>query len=127
MGLYRSELERFGALALLPTGLVVDPGIHALGWSRQQAISWVMAKQAGFSADDAAAYVDRIAVCPGQMLSYGFGELEILRIRREAETALGARFELAAFHERVLANGGITLPMLREVVSRWVAARQRAP
>jgi len=123
MGLYRSDLERFGAFALLPTGLVVDPGIHALGWTRQRAIDWVMAKQAGFSADDAAAYVDRIAVFPGLMLSYGFGELEITRIRQQAEVALGPKFELQAFHDRVLANGGITLPMLREVIRRWVAAQ----
>jgi Bacterial protein of unknown function (DUF885) len=65
------------------------------------------------------AYVDRIAVCPGEMLSYGFGEREFTSLRREAEAALGNKFDIKAFHERVLAQA-VPLPMLREVVTRWI-------
>jgi uncharacterized protein (DUF885 family) len=120
MGLYSSDLDRLGATAHLPTGLVVDPGIHAFGWTRERAIAWSLEKQVAFSPEDAAAYVDRIAVTPGQMLSYGTGELEFVSLRREAEAALGAKFDIKAFHDQVLANGTIPLPVLREVVEEWI-------
>lgn len=120
MGLYSSNLDRFGAVSHLPTGLVVDPGIHAMGWSRQEAIAWVTAKQVGFSPQTVETYVDRIAVCPGEMLSYGFGEREFMALRREAEAALGAKFDVKAFHDRVLAKGAVPLPVLREIVMRWI-------
>ncbi|MET0789956.1 MAG: DUF885 family protein, partial [Polyangiaceae bacterium] len=95
------------------------------GWSREQAVAYALDKQIGFTPEAAAAYVDRIAVSPGQMVSYGFGELEILKLRREAEHALGARFEIREFHDRVLAHGTITLPMLREAVRRWIEATKQ--
>lgn len=120
MGLYSSDLDRFGALSHLPTGLVVDPGVHALGWTRDVAIAWVTGKQVGFSAQEVEAYVDRIAVCPGEMLSYGVGEREFLALRREAEVALGAKFDIKVFHEHVLAHGAIPLPLLRTVITRWL-------
>ena len=120
MGLYGSDLDRFGAVSHLPTGLVVDPGIHAMGWTREAAIAWVSSKQVGFSAQVVETYVDRIAVCPGEMVSYGFGEREFVALRREAEAALGAQFDIKAFHERVLAQGAIPLPLLRQVVRRWI-------
>jgi uncharacterized protein (DUF885 family) len=122
MGLYSSDLDLFGMLSHLPTGLLVDPGIHAQGWTREAAIAFVMAKQVVYSAEQAAAYVDGIAVCPGDMLSYGFGEHEINAIRHEAELALGPKFDIKAFHERVLEHGAIPLPMLRDAVRRWVRA-----
>ncbi|HKY41411.1 MAG TPA: DUF885 domain-containing protein [Polyangiaceae bacterium] len=120
MGLYSSDLDRFGAVSHLPTGLVTDPGIHAMGWTHEAAIAWVATKQVGFSAQTVETYVDRIAVCPGEMLSYGFGEREFLALRREAETALGLQFDIKAFHERVLAYGAVPLPVLREIVMRWI-------
>jgi uncharacterized protein (DUF885 family) len=119
MGLYSSDLDRFGAVSHLPTGLVVDPGIHAMGWTREAAMAWVSSKQVGFSPELIEAYVDRIAVCPGEMLSYGFGEREFLLLRREAEAALGSKFKIKTFHKRVLAQA-VPLPMLREVVTRWI-------
>jgi uncharacterized protein (DUF885 family) len=120
MGLYSSDLDRFGAVSHLPTGLVVDPGIHAMGWTRESAIAWVSSKQVGFSPEGVEAYIDRIAVCPGEMLSYGFGEREFVALRREAEAALGPKFDIKAFHERLLAHGALPLPMLREIVTRWI-------
>jgi uncharacterized protein (DUF885 family) len=120
MGLYSSDLDRLGAYAKPPTGLVVDPGIHAMGWTREQAIAYVIEKQLAFSPEASAAYVDRVAVSPGQMVSYGAGELAIRRLRARAEAELGDRFDLRAFHDVVLSQGAMTLPMLAELVDRWI-------
>lgn len=127
MGLYSSDLDRLGAFALLPTGVVVDPGIHAMGWTRERAIAYVMDKQLGFSPEAAAAYVDRIAVWPGQMVSYGAGELAIRRLRARAERELGDRFDIRAFHDVVLSQGAMTLPMLGELAGRWIEEEKRRP
>jgi len=127
MGLYSSDLDRLGALSLLPTGLVVDPGIHAMGWTREHAIAYVTEKQVGFSPEATAAYVDRIAVWPGSMVSYGAGELTIRRLRARAQAELGDRFDLRAFHELVLSQGAITLPMLSELVNRWIDTQKARP
>jgi uncharacterized protein (DUF885 family) len=126
MGLYSTDLDWLGAVAHLPTGMVLDPGIHALGWSRERAIAYVLQKQIGFTPVDAASYVDRIAIWPGQMVSYGVGELEILTLRRQAEAELGRRFDIKGFHECVLAHGAITLPMLRQAVTHWIAEESSA-
>jgi uncharacterized protein (DUF885 family) len=120
MGLYSSDLDRLGAVAHLPTGLVVDPAIHAMGWSRDRALAWTLSKQVAFSAEEAEAYVDRIAVCPGEMLSYGFGEHEFQALRREARAALGSRFDIKQFHDHLLARGALPLPMVREVILHWL-------
>jgi uncharacterized protein (DUF885 family) len=125
MGLYSSDVDRLGAVAHLPTGLVVDPGIHALGWTRESAVAWVMTKQIAFSVEAAEAYVDRIAVCPGEMLSYGFGERDLLDLRREAQTVLGARFDIQAFHDQILAHGALPLPMVRALVTQWLRSQPR--
>lgn len=122
MGLYSSDPDRLGLFAHLPTGLVVDPGTHALGWTRERAIAYVMAKQLVFSAEAAAAYVDRMAVMPGRMVSYGAGELAIRRLRARAEAELGAR----AFHAIVLSRGAITVPMLSELVGHWITAEKQS-
>jgi len=126
MGLYSSDLDRLAAVSHLPTGLVVDPGLHVMGWSRDQAIAYALEKQMGFTPEAAAAYVDRIAVSPGQMVSYGFGELEIVELRRRAQAELGARFDIRAFHSCVLEHGTITLAMLKEAVGRWIEETKRA-
>ncbi|MFZ5890855.1 MAG: DUF885 domain-containing protein [Myxococcota bacterium] len=125
MALYGSDLERLGAILHLPTGLLVDPGIHAFGWTRERAITWVKQRQVSFNDEQTAAYVDRIAVWPAQMVSYGVGELDIITLRREAEAALGARFDVRAFHAELLRHGAITLPMARNAVRRWVALRSK--
>ena len=120
MGLYSSDLDRLGAAAHLPTGLVVDPGVHALGWTRERAVAWALSKQLAFSPEGAEAYVDRIAVCPGEMLSYGVGEREFLELRREARAALGPRFDIKTFHDRLLARGAMPLPMVRAIITQWI-------
>ena len=123
MGLYSTPLDRIGMLAadsMRACRLVVDTGMHALGWSRQQAIDYLMANSP-MGRGHATAEIDRYAVTPGQALSYMIGRLEIQRIRREAEARLGAAFDIKAFHDAVLDSGPMPLGLLDEVVSRRLA------
>lgn len=124
MGLYSSDRNRLSMLAAVPSGMVVDTGLHGLGWSREQAIEYRLSKQIIVNSEAASDYVDRIAVLPGQMTTYGVGEREILALRERARQALGDRFDIREFHDRVLENGSITLGMLEEVVERWIADRE---
>ena len=126
MGLYSSDLNRLVLAAGLPTGMVVDPGLHAMGWTRQHAIDFFRSKQAGATAADAGAYVDRISVLPGQMATYGVGEREILELREQAKRELGDRFDIREFHDGVLENGSITLGMLRRQIEHWIKERKKA-
>jgi uncharacterized protein (DUF885 family) len=120
MGLYSSDTTRLALYLRFPTGMIVDPGIHTMGWTRDQAVAYTMGKQGG-TRQRAEAYVDRIAVWPGQMTTYGLGELEIRRLRKDAEERLGNRFDIRAFHDAVLGNGSVTLLMLRQEIQRWIA------
>jgi uncharacterized protein (DUF885 family) len=123
MGLYSSDLDRLGMLSLqaFRAGrLVVDAGIHALGWDRQRAIDYMQANTAE-SAQTIASEVDRYIITPGQATSYMIGTLEIRALRDMAEARLGDRFDIREFHDRVLEDGGVTLPMLRAKIERWVA------
>ena len=123
MGLYSGELDRIGMLsneAYRAARLVVDPGIHVLGWTRDDAIEYMMENTAeGY--DAVSSEVDRYAAAPGQATSYLLGSLEIQRLRQHAERALGERFDIREFHDRVLANGGVTLPMLATTTDAWIA------
>lgn len=122
MGLYSSELSRLGMYsneAYRAARLVVDPGIHVLGWTREEAIDYMLAHTAE-GRDSIASEIDRYAAVPGQATSYLVGSLEIQRLRRAAEDALGEDFDIREFHDRVLANGGITLPMLATRIDAWV-------
>ena len=123
LGLLSDDLSRFGMLsmqALRAARLVVDTGIHAKGWTREQAIEYMVA-HAAMSHRDIEEEVDRYIGCPGQALGYMIGELEIRRLRQQAESELGQRFDIRQFHDRVLEDGNITLPMLREKLERWIA------
>jgi uncharacterized protein (DUF885 family) len=123
MGLYSSDTARLGALAditLSATLLVVDTGINAFGWTREQAIAYIR-DHTGVPELRAAVAVDRYPVWPAQGLSYALGRLEIRRLRAQAESALGAGFDIAAFHDRVLEDGAVPLPLLREKIARWIA------
>src|SRR5260370_10668998 len=91
--------------------LVVDTGIHAMGWSRQRAIDYLAANTA-LSHHEIETEVDRYISWPGQALSYKVGEMKIKQLRREAEAALGPRFDVRDFHDAVLRNGTVTLPVL---------------
>lgn len=124
MGLYSSDRNTLEMLSGLPTGMVVDPGIHAMGWSRDEAIEYTLSKQTHWTPEAAATYVDRIVVWPGQMTTYGAGELEFIRLRRQAEAVLGDDFDIKAFHDQALGNGSVTLGMLRRQISDWLEAQE---
>jgi uncharacterized protein (DUF885 family) len=122
MGVYSSELSRLGMLsneAYRAARLVVDPGIHVLGWTRDEAIDYMLEHTAE-GRDAISSEIDRYAAVPGQATSYLVGSLEIQRLRRHAEAELGDDFDIRAFHDHVLANGGITLPMLAKRIDAWI-------
>jgi uncharacterized protein (DUF885 family) len=119
MGLYQTESGPIGRLAWPARGMVVDPGIHLLGWSREQAIAFMA--QAGRMPDsELDEMVDRIAVLPGQLTSYDSGGLEIAALRRLASEKLGDQFDIREFHDQVLVNGSIPLTMLQAHIERWL-------
>lgn len=122
LGLFSSDVDRMGLLsneALRAARLVVDAGMHALGWSRDRAIEYMLANTAE-SRDDVVSEVDRYIAVPGQATSYMLGNLEIRRLRKEAQSQLGSAFELRAFHDLVLEDGAVPLSLLRAKVERWV-------
>lgn len=122
MGLYSSEVDRLGMVsadAWRAGRLVTDTGIHALGWSRQQAIEFLQ-RWTPIGLLTIEQEVDRYIGMPGQALAYKIGQLEIMRLRREAEESLGDRFDIKGFHDTMLVNGGMPLPMLSEAVSAWM-------
>jgi uncharacterized protein (DUF885 family) len=123
MGLYSSPLDRMGMLSadsMRACRLVVDTGMHALGWSRRQAIDYLLANSP-MREGHVTAEIDRYAVTPGQALAYMIGRLEIQRIRREAEAALGDRFRIKEFHDTVLGAGPMPLPILARRVGEWTS------
>ena len=99
--------------------LVVDTGLHAYGWSREQAIDYMLTHSA-MSRTDATAEVERYIVYPGQALAYKVGSLTIQRLRKEAEQALGPRFDIRAFHRQVLGTGGIPMAILEAKIKEWI-------
>jgi uncharacterized protein (DUF885 family) len=122
MGLYSSDMDRFGILsfdAWRAGRLVVDTGMHAFGWTRQQAIDFLAAHTA-LGENNIANEIDRYIVWPGQALAYKTGQLEILRLRAQAEARQGAAFDIKAFHDTVLGAGAISLPALRGRVAAWL-------
>jgi len=128
MGIYSTPLGRMGMLeadSMRACRLVVDTGMHALGWSRQKAIDY-MTENSPMRVSQIVPEIDRYAVTPGQALAYMIGRLEIQRMRREAESALGERFDIKAFHDAVLGSGLMPLPVLDRVVRDWVEG-QRVP
>ena len=126
MGLYRSDLDRLGMLASdswRACRLVVDTGLHAMGWTRQQAIDF-MNTHAPVSREEIVVEVDRYIGMPGQALAYKVGQREILRLRDEARGTLGSAFDIKAFHDAVLGGATISLRVLRDRVGAWSASRQ---
>ncbi len=120
MGLISGDIDRFGVLsfdAWRAARLVVDTGLHALGWTRQQAVDF-MAEHTALGANNIANEVDRYIAYPGQALAYKLGQLEILRLRAEAQDRQGERFDIRRFHDVVLEEGALPLPVLRQVVER---------
>jgi uncharacterized protein (DUF885 family) len=121
MGLYTSEVDRLGMLAMdsMRAGrLVVDTGMHAKGWTREQAVSFLR-DNTPMSDLEIGNEIDRYIAYPGQALAYMVGRLEIQRMRAEAQERLGERFDIRAFHDVVLTNGALPLAVLDEVVRAW--------
>ncbi|WP_019810117.1 DUF885 domain-containing protein [Saccharomonospora halophila] len=126
MGLYSDDIALLGLLSsdsMRAGRLVVDTGLHALGWTRQQAIDF-LARNTPLPTVEIVAEVDRYIGYPGQALSYMVGRLEIQRLRAEAERELGAAFDVRAFHDLVLSGGALPMTALADVVGRWIADRR---
>lgn len=124
MGLYQSDSERLGMLeaqSFRAARLVVDSGLHAFGWSRDRAITF-MHERGSLPMVDAAIEVDRYTIWPGQALSYKMGQREIERARDEVRGLMGDRFDLRTFHDEVLGHGSLPLETLRREIPGWVAA-----
>lgn len=129
LGLYRDPYSRFGHLqwqAMRAGRLVVDTGIHALGWTRQQAIDY-LAERTGLDIGLASSEVDRYYSWPGQALAYMTGQLKIIELRDRARARLGDRFDIRRFHAVVLDQGSAPLPILERAVDGWIAERAGAP
>ncbi len=121
MGLYTSDLDRIGILsydAWRACRLVVDTGMHAMGWARGQAINFMLENTA-LAENNIINEVDRYITWPGQALAYKTGQLEMIRLRQEAERRLGERFDVRRFHDVLLGNGAIPLQALRQVVGSY--------
>jgi len=128
IGLYSSDIARLGMLsfaALRACRLVVDTGLHHLGWSRQQAIDFMYSRTATTRAH-VRNEVDRYIAWPGQALAYVTGKREILRLRERAQHALGPQFDLRRFHHAVLRNGAIPLTLLDAEIERWTSTEASA-
>jgi len=122
MGLYSSDLDRIGMVsydAWRACRLVVDTGMHSKGWTRQQAIDF-MTENTALAGNNIVNEVDRYIAWPGQALAYKIGQLEIRRLRSEAERRLGFRFDVRAFHDAVLENGAVSLDTLGRAVEAYV-------
>ncbi|PWU10359.1 MAG: DUF885 domain-containing protein [Terriglobia bacterium] len=121
LGVYTDPASRFGQLAserFRAVRLVVDTGLHALNWPRQQAVDYFKAH----APDQSLAEVDRYIAWPGQALSYKMGQLKIRQLRTEAEQKLGARFDIREFHDQVLRNGVLPLDLLQKQVEEFLRA-----
>jgi len=124
LGLETDPYQRFGGLndeMLRAMRLVVDTGIHAKGWSREQAINYMLANS-GMSRTEVVAEVERYIAIPGQALAYKVGALTIQRLRAKAEAALGKRFDPRAFHAQVLMTGSLPMAVLEEKIDDWIKA-----
>ncbi|MBA2467264.1 MAG: DUF885 domain-containing protein [Sphingomonas sp.] len=126
MGLFTDPIQRFGTLSdemLRAMRLVVDTGIHSKGWTREQAIKYMMANS-DMGKTDATAEVERYIAIPSQALAYKVGALTIQRLRKKAETELGDKFDIRDFHAQVLMTGSLPLTILEQKIDRWIAEKK---
>lgn len=128
-GFFKDPFDRLGYLvsqAFRAVRLVVDTGIHAHAWTREQAIEYMVANT-GMPRGDVVREIERYIVTPGQACAYKIGELKIVELRERARQALGDRFELRRFHQAVLGNGALPLALLEREVDAWIASAGGAP
>lgn len=126
-GVYADPYDYFGRLSdeiWRACRLVVDTGMHAMGWTRQQAIDYMLANSAGTELDTVSE-IDRYIGWPGQACAYKIGELKILELRSRAEKALGSKFDVRAFHDEVLGAGALPLSVLDKRIDRWIEKQQQ--
>ena len=126
MGFYKDPIQRFGTLSdemLRAMRLVVDTGIHSKGWTREQAIDYMMA-HSDMGKTDATAEVERYIAIPSQALAYKTGAMTIQRLKAKARTELGAKFDEREFHAQVLMTGALPLAILEQKIDRWIAAKK---
>jgi uncharacterized protein (DUF885 family) len=126
MGIYKTPYEEFGRETYemwRAARLVIDTGIHHKGWTREQAIKY-LAEHTALSEHEVETEVDRYISWPGQALSYKLGEMKIVELRRKAESALGTKFDLKAFHDAVLAEGSVPLPVLEQRIDVFIAQQK---
>ncbi|MCW8092091.1 DUF885 domain-containing protein [Alteromonas sp. ASW11-130] len=126
LGMFEDPYQWYGRLVdeqLRAMRLVVDTGLHAKGWTRQQAIDFMTANSS-MPDSDVVAEVERYISMPGQALAYKVGERHIKQLRQQAEDELGDKFDIRAFHKQVLIDGGIPMPLLSEKIKRWVASQK---
>jgi uncharacterized protein (DUF885 family) len=124
MGFYKDPWNRYGTLQdeqLRAMRLAVDTGIHAKGWTREQAIDFML-ENSGMTRTEVVAEVERYIAIPSQALGYKIGALKIQELRKRAEAKLGTRFDIKAFHEQVLNTGGLPLAILEQKIDRWIEA-----
>src|SRR5258708_377538 len=122
LGLYKDPYSKFGQLSYemwRAVRLVVDTGMHSMGWTRQQAIDFFRANT-GKTDQDITVEVDRYIVWPGQALAYKLGQLKIRELRTEAEKTLGIKFDVRKFHDAVLDDGAVPLSVLGSRLKRWL-------
>ena len=127
LGLYQDPYSRFGQLTYdqwRAVRLVVDTGMHHMGWTRQQAIDYFLANAAKTEAD-IVNEIDRYIAWPGQALAYKVGQLKLLELRERATRALGEDFDIRAFHDTILATGAVPLDILERTVDDWIRSRQQ--
>ncbi len=127
LGLYQDPYSRFGQLTYdqwRAVRLVVDTGIHHMGWTRQQAIDYFLANAAKTQAD-IVNEIDRYIAWPGQALAYKIGQLKILELRERATRALGKDFDIRAFHDTILATGAVPLEILERTVDDWIEGQRK--
>jgi len=126
MGFYKDPYQRFGTLndeMLRAMRLVVDTGLHSKGWTREQAIQYML-DHSGESKTDATAEVERYIAIPGQATTYKIGALTIQRLRKEAQDQLGPRFDIREFHDQVLNSGALPMLILEQKIRGWIAAKK---
>jgi len=124
LGVYQDPYERIGYLQAALTRaarMAADTGVHAQGWSKRQAVDYLV-KTADMPTEDATAEVERFMALPGQTLPNGLGELKMVELRDRAKAALGPRFDLRRFHEEILRDGSMPLDILDAKMTRWIAA-----